>query len=256
MGVLDWLFGRRASGGASDAGVVEEAFNQVMAGVDVPKKIAKRLRPKFVIARQSGDPKKERQVLEDALDGVEWGETYFKTWRTRFISDGVFPYMWLNHAKTLIEDAPKPPACIDEALQYLRVTDMRKLLVDLAVELPKPKPRKRIEFEYLLRSTGATDAIIKAALPAFEDMLIDYPAKREREKCNLLAHTLSMRAYALQKRDTRLRLDAKAHPNCSECPVETAYAAKFIAGEISGEPPFFPGDRTSLIVDQSTIFGR
>ena len=236
---------------AAEPPLVEAAFDQIMADVDVPRAIETRLRPHFVSAYRSGNPGRIIEVLKAVFDGIEWGEGYFDAWRMRFISRGAFPHAW-RRAKTLLVDAPPPPSDIGSASQYLRMDDMRKLLDHLGT---MPAPAQSADLKDLLRATGATGAVIKAALPRYEYALIDFPARRQRQKCAMLAHTISMRAGALRDRHERMRpykrlqshpQRQQLRPTNSDCPVETAYGEKYMAGEIRGEPPFFPGDRTRL----------
>ena len=222
MDIFGWLFGRsapkradlrtgakvtveaRTVGSASvfaTAGaIVGEAFDQVMAEVDAPAEAKRRLRPLFVEAHRSGDPRKEVEAIETVLNGVEWGEGYFGTLRARFEAEGAFPHIWESRAKALRTDPPPPPSTIGEALRLLRVTDMRDLLVALAAMPDKGRPKKRAEFIDLLSATGATREIVEAAQPRHEAAIENYLASRAAAKSEILAHTLTMQAYALRDR--------------------------------------------------------
>ena len=79
---------------ATPADVVEEAFDQIMAEVDVPSAAVHKLRPLFVDAHRSGSREKKIEAVEAALDGIEWGERYFGAWRQQFKRDGAFPQLW------------------------------------------------------------------------------------------------------------------------------------------------------------------
>ena len=243
------------SGFATPADVVEEAFDQIMAEMDVLPAAANKLRPLFAEAHRSGDPRKEIEAVEAALDGLEWGERYFGAWRQQFERDGAFPYMWQRENGALSSETPPPPATLEEAVDYLRVADMRQLLTELGAMPERGRPRKRAEFITMLSTIGEVAAIIEKAMPRYHDALDKRKANRERHKENLLAHTISMRAYSLRDQQTAQRLHSSGtrsqilRPFESHCPVEREYAARFMAGEIKGHPPFFPGDRTSFICE-------
>lgn len=236
--------------------VIEEAFGQVMVDVDAPDSAKHRLLPSFVEAHRSGDPRREAEAVSTAFEGVQWGEEYFGIWRDRFTKDGAFPYMWQNHADALCSDAPPQPATIDAALQYLLVRDMRDLLFKLDAMPKEGRPRKRQEFVELLCRTGAESEIVEAGMLGYRDKVKDYYARREKAKCELLAHTIGMRTYSLRdwysaQRTSRLNenLNFSWRALKSDCPVENEYAAKFMANRPDGLPPFFPGDRTGILYD-------
>ena len=234
---------------ATPARIVGDAFDQVMSDVDAPIEAKADLKPLFVDAHQSGDPQQERHVVGAVLGGTNWGEAYFGRWRERFRSGGVYPYMWRVHAKPLTSDGLREPATIAQGLEYLRVTDMQRLLVALNAVPAKGRPKRRSEYVPLLVATGNTRAVLDAAMPAYRKAREKWRGDREKAKCALLAHTITMRAYSLRDRARRANA-SKLRPLRSDCPVETAHAEKWVAGEIRGDPPFFPGDRTTLVVDR------
>lgn len=233
--------------------LIEQAFGQVMAEVDAPAAAKQRLLPFYIEAHRSGDPRREVEAVEMAFEDIEWGEEYFGTWRRRFEADGAFPYMWEKH-EALCSDAASPPAAIEEALSYLRVPDMRKLLIDIGGMPDKGRPRRRVQFVEALSSTGATAEIVKAAMPRYQDAVREHGIRRERAKGELLAHTIAMRVGSLRNWHNLQRLSRGSRawsrrPFESHCPVERDYAARHMAGELDGLPPFFPGDRTSFIYE-------
>ena len=234
---------------ATPAPIVGDAFDQVMSDVDVPIEAKADLKPLFVDAHRSGDPQQERHAVGAVLGGTDWGEAYFGRWRERFRAGGVYPYMWRVHAKPLTSDGLREPETIAQGLEYLRVTDMQRLLVALNAVPAKGRPKRRSEYVPLLVATGNTRAVVDAAMPAYWKAREKWYEDREKAKCALLAHTISMRAYFLRDRARRGET-SKLRPLRSDCPVETAHAEKWVAGEIRGDPPFFPGDRTRLVVDR------
>lgn len=236
---------------ATPPSVVEEAIDQILVAIDIPGDAKGRLKSRFVNAHRSGDPRREVEVIETALDGVEWGEVYYGEWKSRFEAKGEFPYMWRTDGKALIVDSPQSPSTIEDALKYLRVADMRQILIELDAMPGRGRPKKRSEFIALLSTTGKTESIVDSAIPAYRDALTKWEADRETAKCALLAHTLTMRAFALRDIQKRKGLTciSRLRTLKSDCPVETEFAARFMTGEIHGVPPFFPGDRTSVIAE-------
>lgn len=66
----------------------------------------------------------------------------------------------------------------------------------------------------------------------------------------ILVHTITMRAYSL--RDEQERIENRMQQRFAEktddvCEVEAEICRQYDAGELKGLPPFFPGDRTSLV---------
>ncbi len=118
---------------------------------------------------------------------------------------------------------------------------MRRLLVDFGAMPGRDRPKRRSEFITLLSATGKADEIMDAAVPAFRDACRRWEKDRNGAKCELLAHTLTMRTYALRDRRKREHLPNAVRLRAfkSDCPVETEYAARFLVAEIGGVPPFF-----------------
>lgn len=234
---------------ATSASVVEEAIDQILADIDMPENAKVRLKSLFVKAHRSGSPRREIEAVELALDGAEWGEKYFGEWKMRFEAKGEFPYMWRTHGKALVVDSPQPPSTIEDAVGYLRVTDMRQILIELDAMPAKGRPKKRSEFIDLLSTIRKTKLVVESAIPAYRDARTKWQEDREAAKRALLAHTLTMRAYTLRdcRKRENLTRTSRLRALKSDCPVETEYAVRFMAGKNHELPPFFPGDRTSLI---------
>ena len=139
----------------------------------------------------------------------------------------------------------RPPGTVAEALEYLRVPEMRRLAIELGVMPSKPRPRKRTEFVALLKHTDVPAPILDAAMVRFGEQMQARRDRMERARYDLLAHTLTMRVYKLRKMADWSRL--RPHePGCrlramqSHCPIESEYVAKFNAGELIGPPAVLP----------------
>lgn len=236
----------------SEHWVIEQAFEQIMADVDAPSDAKHQLLSLYAEAHRSGDPRRETEAVEAAFQGIEWGREYFGSWTERFRMDGEFPYMWKSYLE--LRSDPLPPRTIDEALEYLRVSDMRRLALDLGVMPDKPRPKKRPEFVDLLSRTDESAPVINAAMVCFSERLQERHRRLEHAKCKLLAHTLTARVYALIRMASWSRIRHQAgwrmRAMSTSCPVESEYVAKFNAGKLDSLPPYFPGDRTSIIIEK------
>lgn len=240
--------------------VIEQAFEQIMADVDAPSDAKRHLLSLYTEAHRTGDPRHEAGAVETAFQGIEWGHEYFGRWHKRFSARGEFPYMWCKYPDLCSGDPP-PPGTVAEALEYLRVPEMRRLAIELGVMPSKPRPRKRTEFVALLKHTDVPAPILDAAMVRFGEQMQARRDRIERARYDLLAHTLTMRVYKLRKMADWSRL--RPHePGCrlramqSHCPIESEYVAKFNAGELTGLPPYFPDDRTGLVLEWQDHRGR
>ena len=236
----------------SERWVIEQAFEQIMADVDAPSDAKHRLLSLYAEAHRSGDPRREAEAVEAAFQGIEWGREYFGSWTERFRTNGEFPYMWKSYLE--LRSDPLPPRTIDEALEYLRVPDMRRLALDLGVMPDKSRPKKRTEFIDLLSRTGESAPVLNAAMACFSERLQERHRRLERAKCKLLAHTLTARVYSLIRMASWSRIRNQAgwrmRATSTSCPVESEYVAKFNTGKLDILPPYFPGDRTSIIIER------
>lgn len=72
----------------------------------------------------------------------------------------------------------------------------------------------------------------------------------QKRIARILVHTITMRAYSL--RDEQQKIECGSTQRFADsaddtCPIETEICRKFNIGLLTGLPPFFPGDRTSLV---------
>jgi hypothetical protein len=75
-----------------------------------------------------------------------------------------------------------------------------------------------------------------------------YRGQRAASQCKLLVHRLTMTAYSLrtsQKAGVG-GYPLEAHANAGDA-IEDRFAPRSNAGEITGLPPYFPGDRTMIL---------
>lgn len=255
--VLGLIFGKKKPARSKRAGrvgkktkladVAERAFDEIMADIDMPRSARRRAKQAYLAARKSGSPRSERDALFDALSESDWGDRYFAKWRREFSKGGAFPYMWQKHPDLCFE-APSPPSSAEEAIALLKVEDMRTLAVGLEVTPTVKRPRRRKEFVSLMSDGVRESELVRAAGPRHEERLARHAESREVAKCEILAHTIAAKASSME-RSVRTRSMAKWKPRLLEpgCPVEAAYARRFRFGDPSRMPPFFPGDRNTMI---------
>ncbi len=238
MGIFDFLFGGKNHNPEEEA--IKKAFNQVMIGVVVSDEVKGKLLDSFL----SGQ---EDEIDYLANSGWEWSD--FDAWHQMFSEKKEWPYMW-QHYPQLSEEPPKQPENMNAALTFLTVSDMKKIIKDHAIK-PRPGPKKRADFEKAIEFSLSFEDIQLYVSRIVDSRCLTYEIKREKAKCKLLVHTISMtiskcRNFA-QYQDMNISLNLEAWD--AGCPVEREYAKKFNRGDLKGLPPFFPGDRTSIVAD-------
>ena len=231
---------------SGEAYLFREAFDKVIAGVDAPAALKSRARRAYLAAARTGNPRLEGEALQRALTGAVWGEKYFGEWRRRFERDGAFPYMWERHPD-LCSGPPPPPSSTDEALDLLKVHDMRALVRRLDIAPEGRRPRTRQEFVDLLSRAELKDAVVRAAAGRHDERLERHALNRDAAKCEILAHTVGCQEASLRRLRRRRSYSGKPRLMTSTCPVETKYGRKFAFGSLARMPPFFPGDRSCVM---------
>ncbi len=139
-------------------------------------------------------------------------------------------------------------------MAQLPVTDLKALLARHG-EMPKPAPRRRIDLVPLVRLRVAASEWMQLATQRARERFTPTTIEDiEIAKCKLLAHTISMRAYALPDHYEAERLAQNGWRELSNrvaLPstdlIESEVVERFNAGKLNGIPPFFPGDRTCLV---------
>lgn len=228
--------------------VLTKAFDQVMASVEFAPDKRQALFMAYAAAHRAGDTRAEERAATSALLGSGWRWGEFEAWAQRFAAAKEWPYMW-EHFSELSESAPIPPITPADALALLNVEDMKAIAKELSL-MPRPAPRKRVEFEALLVAHVPLPELLRRTRERHIAAITAFHERYEIAKCRLLVHTLDMTAYSIRDDEQRKRAGHKSTLRAiadAGCPVEDRFAAQFNAGEISGLPPFFPGDRTTIL---------
>ncbi len=227
---------------------LRQAFDQVMASVDLDAERRRALFTAWAAANRTGDPRAEETAATSILLGSGWCWHDFERWADRFAAAREWPYMWY-HFPGLAEAEPPQPTTAAEAVAYLLVPQMTAIATERGI-LPKAMPRKRTELEALLSSRVPLPELLDYSRQRYDAAAMAYRKRRAASQCKLLVHTLTMTAYSLrdaeqrQELDGGYRLEALAGGGCT---IEDRFAAEFNAGEITGLPPYFPGDRTTTL---------
>ena len=225
---------------------LRQAFNQVMASVELDTARCDALFTAWAAANRGGDPRAEEAAATSILLGTGWRWHNYELWAERFAAAKEWPYMWHYFSGLADPELPRPTTAA-EAVAYLLVTHMTAIAKERSI-LPKPTPRKRIELEALLIAQVPLPELLSYARERYDAAAMAYRQQRDASQCKLLVHTLTMTAYSLRNaQDASVggyRLEALANAGDA---IEDRMAAQFNAGEITALPPFFPGDRTALL---------
>ena len=229
--------------------IIRQVFDHVMTFVEIEPKVRESLFHAYSEAHQSGSPRAEERAVIDALANSGWRWSEFDAWAERFAAAKEWPYMW-HRLKELSESQPSLPSSVPEAVARLGVSDMRALLSERGL-IGRPVPRKRAEFEEIVVRNIRLQEIIERFKDYWGVSIKQWQCNQEIAKCKLLAHTLTMTCYSWGAASQRSQLSADKYPVKAllgtGCPVEEKYAKLFNVGKIRGLPPFFPGDRNSVI---------
>lgn len=231
--------------------IIREAFDSVLAGVELPPETKSRLFYQFAEAHRNGDQRGEEKAVVGVLANSEWRWKDFEEWLGRFRVHNQWPLTWRPE---LYEEPPSRPKTMKEALAYMNIKEMKAFLKAEETAV-KPAPKKRSEFEGVIAAQCSVEDVINATAPIVEKAVVEFKERREMAKSRLLAHTLAMRAFSIRHKIQcdeinesvgGFRLQALSGGGC---PIEDKYAAMFNKGEIQGIPPLFPGDRSCLITE-------
>lgn len=236
------------------AWLINEAFDKVMASVEVTENLKRQFYEDFSKAHQAGSPREEEEAAIKAFLNSAWIWHEYDKWEIEFKKRGIYPVMWDICGLTLLP--PTDPTTIEDALKYLTVAKMRELLKINGIQR-KPAPKKREEFEAVIKEELVFDSILTTIRESVEAHRRYFYEKIDAGKCKLLSHTLSMTIYSSLRfhqgsavvnsgfRKYKIKVISSAG-----CSIEDEFRDKFNSGEISTIPPCFPGDRNSLICER------
>lgn len=230
--------------------VFKEAFDNIMASVEAPERIKQQFCAEILKAHQTGSSREAENAAIKAFLNSGWTWHEYDKWKQIFQKRNIYPVQW--HIYDIIKEPPNKPTKLYDALPYLKVTDMRTLLRVKGIHR-KPAPKKREEFEAIISTEFLFEHLYPFVSAAFETKLQEYHTSIESGKCRLLAGTIlrasfvSLRFHQCQD---LIKTGFMSHKiimsESNDCPITDEFAAKFNNGEISGIPPFFPGDRGTI----------
>lgn len=230
---------------------VKDAFNRVIAGVEMQCDIKEPLYESYFKAYKSGNPRNEIKVFIEHLNNTQWRWIEFDRWLKIFNKEGAFPVVW-QHRPEIYMEPPESPKSVNDALTYLTVSDMRQVLKSNNIK-HKPAPCKRSEFEKLIKNTLEIEHLKRHLDRRVNIQRAKHSKKRFEGLCSLLVRTITSTAYSLM-RDYQMEKSSafikKRYPRHAKggdgCPIEDRFAERFIKGDITELPPYFPGDRTRV----------
>jgi hypothetical protein len=215
------------------------AFRQVMRGVVMDAPAQEMFAP--VVEQTIGvGGDKQRRIIFEYLDGTPWSWPELTAWQLRFQEMGQWPYLWggplgLTNSLTLAKTLDKATlrtvlsGCGHLPGPTMSVAEMRERAGEL--------PLKNLEESLPPDTLKTARAKVRHAITW--------------DICSILAHTITARYQNLVHvlRSTRPVTPQNYRPFSTTCPVEKAFCDKWAVGELIGLPPFFPGDRSSLILN-------
>ena len=228
--------------------VIEEALNKVLTHISVAKEIKVEFCKAYCEAHKSGNPRLEEKVAIELLASSGWEWHVFDKWYLFFSQKGVWPYMWHQNELTK-KQVISNPTTIEEAVSFLNVKKMKKFLKQHDIKT-KPAPKKRAEFEKTIIQNSSLDDVLSSIKSHLENQAKYAKQRFAESKCKILAHTLCMTAYSLRdhyKYNEGANLKLIAHDSGGTCKVEDSFVKKFNTDQLKALPPFFPGDRTSIM---------
>lgn len=212
----------------------ETAYRRIMTGVIVDNAVKSSLYK--ALAEAPYDKTCEKFLLPG-----QWQWPEFDKWKSRFLQDGKFPYMWRQYPEICISDFDNFP--LRTILEKTSAKALKELFQKLCIEIP-PKAKKADLIELAEQKIS-----LKTLCTTYPDFYNESKKVFEEHvnqgKCAILEHTINMLGYHLRDfyTNSRLKLDL-----IMGCPVEGKYAKG--KGRITEDniPPFFPGDRTGVVL--------
>lgn len=211
---------------------LEAAYLRIMAGVQADNETKKNLYS--AIANNNCVATYENFLLPGQW---EWPE--FDEWKTIFLKDGDFPYMWKKYPEIFLPDFEE--LRLGKILDQVLIKDIKIIFKTLNIDTPIRV--KKTELIELAEHKITTKMLHEACPDIYGDIKIKFEKSINHGKCAILEHTISMLGYHLRDfySNNQLKLDI-----IKGCPVEAKYAKG--KGNITeyNIPPFFPGDRTGV----------
>lgn len=238
-------------GSKSARWVIREAFDKVMQSVKVSDEKKEALFNSFQEAHRSGDPCKEKDSVFEHLLDIDWKWLEYEKWAEIFKQRQQWPYMWGKY-ESLVESTKSMPENVSDAMVYFKVSELKNILKERNITL-KPAPKARPELEHRFKEVISWEEFKPFVESKYKEVLEENKDRAREDLCKLLAHTLTMTIYTLIHYYQGIDLiQANSHEHYWRVggfdPIEKEFADKFNRGETTDFPPYFPGDRSGLIL--------
>lgn len=186
-------------------------------------------------------------IAEQYLLPNKWNWPEFDKWRSIFLSDGKFPYMWKKYPEICVVDFNFLPMVT--IFERLKIKDIKTLLKSSNIEISDNL--KKTDLVNIAAKNINCAKLKEFAPEMYSRLKQEFEERVNKGKCRILEHTIYMLGYSLRDYYTnnKLKLDLGI-----SCPVEKKYAKGH--GQITeyNIPPFFPGDRTGVTFKQKKHF--
>ncbi len=239
--------------------VFSAAFRQVMRGISMDDCLQDKISQALYDSLNAGGREQEKK-LYSVLKGKAWSWPDLANWQEHFQSAGEWPYMWRgDHLNPTSHEGILCRCPIDGVTSWelARHIDKKTLRGTLdRLNIPYTTETKVADMRVMVRSIPVSD--LRGALP--DEVYRQAEEKVSDDllwaKCKLLAHTVIMRHGKLTMANRCTPSPQKYRPFQTTCPVERKFGEKWVRGELIGLPPFFPGDRTSFLLRNSSLHFR
>lgn len=232
--------------------IVRIAFNSVMSSVDASDDTKAKLYKDYLREHTNGNPRGMDEVIVKRLKGSGWRWLWFDQWESRFSESNTWPAMWFEYSETYSKPGGKPdqPRSFSEALGLFSSKALKKWLKENGIKGSSQLKRKQLE-EFITKQI-LWSTFLPAALDAHQTAYKYYEDKRDKLRCQLLSHTITMMAYRLRRQKECRGISAIAGyfwtviPDPDNNPFSVEAAEKFNSGQSDALPPCFPGDRSYI----------
>jgi len=233
---------------ATDESIIKSAFYEVIDKTDIDNNIKDKLFILYSKANRDGSPRKEIEAIRSCLEERDFHWHEFNKWDSRFSEIG-YPYMWLRY-----QDYRKQQEVMQksdkDSLAFFNISEMRLILKDNnCYQKPAPKTRNDVENAMI---NSLDSFILKRLIDTKKKSNIDAIGRKIiNEKYEILSHYIAFTVY--KKRDiSKNKYKEGRHysfvfANTSCCDVEKVFADEFNTNKRHDLPPYFPGDRTSML---------
>lgn len=232
--------------------IIEEGFNNVVGDIIVDDTIKSSLKKSYIEAHKSGDTQKELKVIDDHLYGNNWIWPFFDYWKAEFNKRGGWPAAW-QHKKELYIDYSEFTSP-DKILQLATIPKLRDIMIIFNINPERSLKKKNDLIKFISNNIdiGKIVGILSEEIKEHKD---GYIIKSESSRIELLRQTIASSIYNIRdykrwksnSRDDYYSKYFKLDFCTTDCPIENHFQQLWRDGQLTGIPPFFPGDGSHLM---------